>query len=407
MTSARWRARVDWLLSPAEAPRFPQWVASTLLIGLILTSAIAIVLETLEDAVQRFGPLFHLIEAVTVAVMVVEYLLRLWAAPEREAMGARRPWSARRRYATSFVGIVDLIAALPALAALIVPIPVDALRLLRLLRLLKLARYTPALSLFAAVMRNESRPLLATLLVVAVLLVIESAIMYMLERDAQPKVFASIPHAMWWAIVTIATVGYGDIFPITPTGKIFGGAIMVIGIALFAVPAGILATGFASEIRKRDFVVTWQTVASVPLFSGLDASRIAEIARLLKRQVVPAQYAVVRRSDPADAMFFIMAGEVQVDVAPAPVKLGRGQYFGEIGLIRDTVRTATVTTLSECQLLSLDVADFRRLLESNPSLKATITRTAEERLGVLMAGQLRTGQPVPASDDLPFVGPTG
>jgi len=226
MTSARWRARVDWLLSPAEAPRFPQWVASTLLIGLILTSAIAIVLETLEDAVQRFGPLFHLIEAVTVAVMVVEYLLRLWAAPEREAMGARRPWSARRRYATSFVGIVDLIAALPALAALIVPIPVDALRLLRLLRLLKLARYTPALSLFAAVMRNESRPLLATLLVVAVLLVIESAIMYMLERDAQPKVFASIPHAMWWAIVTIATVGYGDIFPITPTGKIFGGAII-------------------------------------------------------------------------------------------------------------------------------------------------------------------------------------
>ena len=256
-------------------------------------------------------------------------------------------------------------------------------------------------------MRNESRPLLATLLVVAVLLVIESAIMYVLERETQPKVFASIPHAMWWAIVTIATVGYGDMYPVTPAGKIFGGAIMVIGIALFAVPAGILATGFASEIRKRDFVVTWQTVASVPLFAGLDASRIAEISRLLKRQVVPAQYAVVRRSDPADAMFFIMAGEVQVDVAPAPVKLGRGQYFGEIGLIRDTVRTATVTTLTECQLLSLDVADFRRLLEGNPSLKATITRTAEERLGVLMAGLARTGQPGSPLDDPPAVGPSG
>ena len=264
--------------------------------------------------------------------------------------------------------------------AAVVPIPADALRLLRVLRLLKLARYTPALPLFAAVIRNESRALLATLLVVAVLLVLEASIMYVLEREAQPKVFASIPHAMWWAIVTIATVGYGDMFPITPVGKVFGGMVMVIGIAVFAVPAGILATGFASEIRKRDFVVTWQTVANVPLFAGLDAARIAEIARLLKRQVVPAQFAVVRRGDPADAMFFIMAGEVQVDIAPTPVRLGRGQYFGEIALIRDTVRTATVTTLAECQLLSLDVADFRRLLENNPGLKATITRTAEERL---------------------------
>jgi voltage-gated potassium channel len=215
--------------------------------------------------------------------------------------------------------------------------------------------------------------------------------MYVLEREAQPKIFASIPHAMWWAIVTIATVGYGDMFPITPVGKVFGGMVMVIGIAVFAVPAGILATGFASEIRKRDFVVTWQTVANVPLFAGLDAARIAEISRLLKRQVVPAQFAVVRRGDPADAMFFIMAGEVQVDITPTPVRLGRGQYFGEIALIRDTVRTATVTTLAECQLLSLDVADFRRLLESNPGLKATITRTAEERLRALTGTAAESG----------------
>jgi voltage-gated potassium channel len=227
--------------------------------------------------------------------------------------------------------------------------------------------------------------------VVAVLLVLEATVMYTLEREAQPKVFASIPHAMWWAIVTIATVGYGDMFPITPAGKIFGGMVMVIGIAVFAVPAGILATGFASEIRKRDFVVTWQTVANVPLFAGLDAARIAEIARLLKRQVVPAQFAVVRRGDPADAMFFIMGGEVQVDVAPRPVRLTRGQYFGEIALLRDTVRTATVTTLSECQLLSLDVADFRRLLDSNPGLNAAITRTAEARLSELLAGTSTTG----------------
>jgi voltage-gated potassium channel len=404
MTQPTWRARFDWLLGPADTPRWPQRLVSILLVGLILVSALAIALETLKDGTERLEWLLRLIEALTVAVMLVEYALRLWVAPEREAIGSDEPWRARLQYATSFVGVVDLLAALPGLVTLMVPIPVDALRLLRLLRLLKLARYTPALTLFAAVIRNERRALLATFLVVGVLIVLESTVMYTLEREAQPMVFASIPHAMWWAIVTIATVGYGDIFPITPAGKMFGGAVMVIGIALFAVPAGILATGFANEIRKRDVVVTWQTVAHVPLFTGLDAARIAEIARLLKHQVVPAQFVVVRRGDPADAMFFIMSGEVQVDITPTPVRLGRGQYFGEIALIRDTVRTATVTTLTECQLLSLDVADFRRLLESHPNLKATITRTAEERLGGL-AGTATVGHPGSGTGHRPAAGP--
>ena len=402
MRGETWRAQFDWLLAPSESPPWPNRLTNGILVGLVLLSIVTTVLETLDEAAQRIGWFLRLVEAIVVAVMAVEYLLRLWTAPEREAIGARMPWRTRGRYMTSFVGLVDLLAVLPALLALVVPIPVDALRLLRVARLLKLARYTPALNLFAAVIRNESRALLATLLVVAVLLVLEATIMYTLERGAQPKVFASIPHAMWWAIVTIATVGYGDMFPITPAGKVFGGMVMVIGIAVFAVPAGILATGFASEIRKRDFVVTWQTVANVPLFAGLDAARIAEIARLLKRQVVPAQFAVVRRGDPADAMFFIMGGEVQVDVAPRPVRLTKGQYFGEIALLRDTVRTATVTTLSECQLLSLDVADFRRLLDSNPGLNAVITRTAEARLGELLAGTSLTGSgPGPGDPPLP------
>ena len=390
MPSSSWRAQFDRVLAPAENPPWSNRLVNSILIALVLSSVVGAVVETMAELDAKIGWILRLVESISVAVMLVEYCLRLWAAPEREAVGTREPWRARLHYAVSFVGLIDLLAVLPALVALVVPIPTDLLRLFRVLRLLKLARYTPALTLFAAVIRNESRALLATLLVVIVLLVLEASIMYVLERAAQPQVFASIPHAMWWAIVTIATVGYGDMYPITPLGRIFGGMVMVIGIAVFAVPAGILATGFASEIRKRDFVVTWQTVANVPLFAGLDAARIAEISRLLKRQVVPAQFAVVRRGDPADAMFFIMSGDVQVDITPTPVRLSRGQYFGEIALIRDTVRTATVTTLSECQLLSLDVADFRRLLENNPGLKATITRTAEERLGGLM-GTAATG----------------
>ena len=400
MRSSSLRAQVDHILAPAENPAWSNRVVNWILIALVLVSVVGAVVETMADLDAKIGWLLRLVESISVAVMLVEYCLRLWVAPEREAVGMREPWRARLHYATSFVGLIDILAVLPALVAVVVPVPTDLLRVFRVLRLLKLGRYTPALTLFAAVIRNESRALLATLLVVIILLVLEASIMYVLERAAQPRVFASIPHAMWWAIVTIATVGYGDMYPITPLGRIFGGMVRVIGIAVFAVPAGILATGFASEIRKRDFVVTWQTVANVPLFAGLDAARIAEIARLLKRQVVPAQFAVVRRGDPADAMFFIMSGDVQVDIAPTPVRLGRGQYFGEIALIRDTVRTATVTTLSECQLLSLDVADFRRLLENNPGLKATITRTAEERLGVL-TGTAATGHSGPAAGDPP------
>src|SRR5215813_1859969 len=330
MRPSTWRARFDRLLAPAEHPPWATRLVNTILVTLVLLSVVGAVVETLEELAARIGWVLRLVEALAVAVMLVEYALRVWVAPEREAIGARQPWRARLHYVTSFVGLIDLFAVLPAIVAVALPIPADVLRLFRVLRLLKLARYTPALTLFAAVIRNESRALLATLLVVIILLVLEASIMYVLEREAQPRVFASIPHAMWWAIVTIATVGYGDMYPITPIGRIFGGMVMVIGIAVFAVPAGILATGFASEIRKRDFVVTWQTVANVPLFAGLDAARIAEIARLLKRQVVPAQFAVVRRGDPADAMFFIMGGEVQVDVQPTPVRLGKGQYFGEI-----------------------------------------------------------------------------
>ncbi len=379
--TARWRSEVHAALHGADDGAAPGPRAlRALLVLIVVASALALVLQTVERLAARFGSLFAALEALALTVLAADYALRLWFAPEGEPGGMEDAWEARLAYARSALGIVDFVAVVPAVVGLLLPIPTDWLRVVRLLRLLKLARHVPALSLFAAVIRNESRPLLAALMAMSVLLVLNSAVMFVLERDAQPTVFASIPHAMWWAIVTMATVGYGDIVPVTGLGKVFGSFVMVLGIAMFAVPAGILATGFAIELRKRDFVVTWHTVARVPLFASLDAARIADIARLLKREVVPAKYAIVRRGEPADAMFFIMAGEVEVDRQPSPIRLGRGQYFGEIALLHDTVRTATVTALTECQLLALDAADFRRLLDAHPDLRAAVTRVAEQRL---------------------------
>ena len=113
--------------------------------------------------------------------------------------------------------------------------------------------------------------------------------------------------------------------------------------------------------------------------------------------IVPPKYAVVRHGEPADAMFFVMSGQVEVDVPPHPVRLGPGQFFGEIGLLHDTVRMATVTTITECQLLSLAVADFRRLLEANPSLKAAIAQVAEQRTAAAQANQDGPSAPGPSA----------
>jgi voltage-gated potassium channel len=373
---ATWRSRAHELLAEHGAASTPRRVVTAILLGAVAAAAASGMFDTLPDlgpgarlAVQWAG-------AVATIVFVVEYLLRLWTASERGTAAAA---AGRRAYALSFLGIVDLLVALPAalsLAGLVNGIVGD---LAGLLALVKLARYMRGLALVAAVFHNESRSLLAGLTTLLVLLVLVSGVMYVLERDAQPTVFTSIPKTMWWGIVTIASVGYGDMTPVTPLGRLFGGMVIVLGIAVFAVPAGILATGFAAELRKRDFVVTWDAVAKVPLFAGLDARQIADIARLLKPQLVPERYLIVHRGDAADAMYFIITGEVEVEIA-TPVRLRAGQFFGEIALLRDTERTASVTAVTECHLLRLDVGDFRRLTAQYPSLETAIRKVAESRM---------------------------
>jgi voltage-gated potassium channel len=371
------RSRAPDLLAehgPASAARR---AATGIILLAVAAAAASGMFDTLPDLGSGTRAMVRAAGAGAAAVFVLEYLLRLWIAAEQDT--GVRPAVARFAYALSFLGIVDLLVALPAvlsLAGLVGGIVGD---LAGLLALVKLARYMHGLPLVAAVFHNESRSLLAALTTLLVLLVLVSGVMYVLERDAQPTVFTSIPKTMWWGIVTIASVGYGDMTPITPLGRLFGGMVIVLGIAVFAVPAGILATGFAAELRKRDFVVTWDAVAKVPLFAGLDARQIADIARLLKPQLAPPRYLIVHRGDAADAMYFILSGEVEVEIA-TPVRLRSGQFFGEIALLRDTERTASVTAVTECHLLRLDVADFRRLITQYPELEAAIRRIAESRM---------------------------
>ncbi len=354
-------------------------IVATVLILAIALSVVAGMAVTVSDLSL---PLRHgIVRAIAVGQIVffIEYLLRLWSAPGKNAETTARPFHARQRYAVSALGIIDLLSMLPGALLFLQSEPwFDDVA--ALIALLKLGRYNPALGLLATVIRNERRPLVAAVTALFVLLIFAAGIVYLLERQAQPDAFSSIPASMWWAITTMATVGYGDMTPVTTLGRMFGGFVMLLGIAMFAVPAGIMATGFAGELRRRDQLTGWKTIARLPLFKGLEASRIASIARLLNTEFVPAGQIVVQRGARADAMFFVMEGEVLVEVDP-PVRLGSGSHFGEVALLRDIERTATVTTATDCRLLTLAVADFRRLIAEQPELKSRLERTAEARVG--------------------------
>jgi voltage-gated potassium channel len=222
-------------------------------------------------------------------------------------------------------------------------------------------------------------------------LMFASSIMFAFEHEVQPGAFGSIPDAMWWAVATLTTVGYGDVAPVTAMGKLLGGVTMIIGIGMFALPAGIMATGFAQEIRKHEFIVSWRLVAKVPLFTDLDAAHIAEIVGQLKPLVVPPRHAVVRIGEPGDSMFFVVSGELEADVSPAPQRFVPGEFFGEIGLLQNSVRIADVVSLTECQLLELTKDSFWHLVEIHPGIGDRVREVMERRLaGIDLDATTRT-----------------
>jgi voltage-gated potassium channel len=207
------------------------------------------------------------------------------------------------------------------------------------------------------------------------------AMMHMAEGRVQPDKFGTIPDAMWWAIVTLATVGYGDVVPITPLGKLLTAVAIFFGVTLVALPIGIIATAFAEEIHRRDFVVTWSMLARVPLFNELNAAEIADIMRLLRAQTVESGGVIVRRGEPGHSMYFVAGGEVEIELKEGSVRLGVGDFFGEIAVLRRTKRTATVRATTRTNLLVLDADDLHALMETNPNIAKRMREVMRTRIG--------------------------
>ncbi len=349
---------------------------------LIIFNVLAVILESVPSYHEAFAPEFFVFDVVSIAIFTVEYLLRLWVSIEIPAIRHRGALAGRITFASRFSMIIDFLAIGPTYFAIFLMPGADLriLRVFRLMRFLKLVRYSPAMVTLGRALYEERRALIGAFILMMGMAVFAGAIMYEIEGVVQPATFGTIPSAIWWAIETLTTVGYGDAIPSTALGKVFGGVIMICGLGLFALPIGIVATAFVNEIHRRDFVVTWGMVARVPLFSTLDAASIAEVMKIMRTRMLSAGTVLAARGDDAEGMYFIADGELLIDLPRRQLKLGAGEFFGEVALLKRVRRIGTVTALTRCHVMIIDAADFESLIRRDENLRAQITAIAEERL---------------------------
>jgi voltage-gated potassium channel len=374
------RKRVYALLDQAPGSR-AGLIVDRLLIGLILVNLVAVALESIPALALEDHVIFAVIEYVSLIVFTVEYGLRIWVAAEHGPHRHLSATRARLKYMLSPEGLVDLIAVLPFWFAPLLPDELRVLQVLRILRLFKIARYSPAMRSLLDVLYRERRALFGCLVITLAAALVSAALMHLAEGQIQPEKLGTIPDAFWWAIVTIGTVGYGDVIPITAVGKVIATATIFMGFIMMALPVGIIATAFAEQVHRRDFIVTWSMIAKVPLFAGLDAGEISDIMQLLRAQVVEPEQVIVRAGEAAHAMYFIAAGEVEVALPHANVRLGAGQFFGEVSVLRRARRSATVTALMRTNLLLLDAQDLHALMQRNTRIAHRIKEVVEKRVG--------------------------
>jgi voltage-gated potassium channel len=278
-------------------------------------------------------------------------------------------------------GIIDILSIFPVPIALACGLEPPTAWLVASLWVLRLAQNSPGFAQLGRVFMIEAKPLASVLVLFLIALFLSSAAMHVAERGVQPSSFGTLPAALWWAVVTLTTTGYGDEVPQTIFGHLLGSVVMICGIATFGLWTGILANGFAAESRRRNFIQTWDLVSKVPFFQTLEPTAITEITHMLRRVEVPGRTAVIRRGKVGDCMYFIAAGEVEVEVGPPAVRLGEGTFFGELALLGDSIRTANVSTTKASILLVLDLADFRTLMAHHTELARVIDAEAKRRLG--------------------------
>jgi len=355
------------------------------MIFLILANVAAVTLETVPSIWSQFQGGFYWFNIASVLIFTVEYILRVWASAESDSAVGRSAWRRRLRYMCSPLAVIDLLAILPFYIGIFATIDLRGLRIFRLLRMFKLVRYSPALASLSRVLYMERRALTAAFIIMMGLLFFSATLAHMIEREAQPEAFGSIPAALWWALSTLTTVGYGDVVPITALGQMLGGVVMIIGFAFYAVPIGIIASGFSVEVHRREFLVPSQVVDNFPIFRHMQPQAVSELASRMRTLTVAPGTVITHKMDMHNGLYCILSGEINAFFNHRALPLKSGDYFGELGVIMDGDEQPSTVARTQSKVMRLESADFHTLMSIYPELDNAMTEYRNQRLAELVA----------------------
>jgi len=353
-----------------------------ILIIVILATVLLALLNNDPHLHIQYKDIIYPLQNLFYFFIFIDFLLRIIGSLKHydmEDISESKHYNTLKSYLFSYYGIIDFLAILPFFMILLKFDSKDLNTVLSIMTLLKLARFSPALIILKDVIVSERKSLLAALYLMMILTLSISTILYFIERNINPNGFKTLLDSIWWAIITLSTVGYGDVVPITPLGKLLGGMAAITGFGMFALPAGILANGFADEIRRLRDITNWKMVAKVPLFSNLEFGAIADIAQLLHIKRFRKDELIIKENDNGNSMYFILEGSVIVHKQGLYVILSEGDFFGEIALLKNIPRTASISAKNRCELLELTTYDFQNFIKTQPELLEKIEKIATLR----------------------------
>ena len=276
--------RTSQLLSKGNVADKPSQYVDMILFILIVLNIVAVCLESVKHIGNEYKVFFNAFEFFSIVIFSIEYLLRVWSAPARNDLGDSTNFIKRMKYIFSFTGLIDFLAIIPSILPYFFGgLDLRWLRVLRLLRLLKISNYSSALEDFFSAIKADWRSFSAALYLMVIALFLSSALMYIAEHDSQPEKFSSIPETMWWGLITLTTVGYGDVSPVTPLGKIIGAFTAIMGVCTVALLTGIVASAFANQRAQKAAIL--EAEISQALSDGVISDDEAQKIEKLRKEL--------------------------------------------------------------------------------------------------------------------------